>query len=70
MSEITEQVGNQIREARKRRGLTLKELGEKVGVSESVMSRYEKGKINFTVDSLQKISSELGTKLNINLSTD
>lgn len=35
---------NRIREVRKKHGLTMKQLGEKVGLSESAISQYENGK--------------------------
>lgn len=35
---------NRIREARKAKGLTLKDLGKKIGVAESTVSMYENGK--------------------------
>lgn len=35
---------NRIREVRKQHGLTMKQLGEKVGLSESAISQYENGK--------------------------
>lgn len=58
--DIKERVGQQIRNARKAKSLTLKELGERVGVSESVMSRYEKGKQNLTLETLQRVADALG----------
>lgn len=42
---FNEQVGNKIRTARKEKGITMKELGEKVGLTESNIQRYESGKI-------------------------
>lgn len=41
--ELKEFVGNRIREERKRRGLSQKELGEKIGVKHNTISSYEKG---------------------------
>lgn len=35
---------NRIREVRKQHGLTMKQLGDKVGLSESTISQYENGK--------------------------
>lgn len=59
MSEITEQVGQLIREARKAKGMTQKELAEKLGVSEAAVYRYEQGQ-NFTIETLYKISQVVG----------
>lgn len=50
-----------IREMRKRKGLTLKELGKRVGCSESAMSQYETGKRSPDYETLLKIAEELDT---------
>ncbi|WP_080058936.1 helix-turn-helix domain-containing protein [Spirosoma aerolatum] len=60
MEDVKKRIGQKIREARKAKGLTLKELGVKVGVSESVMSRYEVGGQNLTIETLQKVADALG----------
>ncbi len=60
VASIKEQVGQQIRAARKAKGLTQKELGEKLGVADSVITNYESGKQNLTIDTLQKVADVLG----------
>lgn len=50
---------NNIRSARKKVKLTLKELGKMVGVSESTMSNYETGKREPDFDTLRKFSEIL-----------
>lgn len=45
-----------IREIRKKCGLTMKELGERVGVSESAISQYETGKRQPDYETLLKIA--------------
>ncbi len=50
---------NMLRTARKAKGLTMKELGEKVGVSESAISQYENGKREADYDTILKISEIL-----------
>lgn len=62
MSEITEQIGQVIKETRQGLGLTQKELGEKLGVSFQTINRYEVGQ-NFTVDTLHKIAQALGLSI-------
>jgi UDP-N-acetylglucosamine 1-carboxyvinyltransferase len=57
---IKEQVGVLIRESRKAKGLTLKELGERIGVAESTVSLYESGKQNLTIETLKKVADALG----------
>lgn len=61
MTDIKQRVGQQIREARKAKGLTQKELGEKLGVGEPTVNGYESGKQNLTIETLQKIANALGT---------
>ena len=39
-------IGAKIREFRKARGMTQKELGEKSGIAEPTIRRYELGKLN------------------------
>ncbi|MVM36532.1 helix-turn-helix domain-containing protein [Spirosoma sp. HMF3257] len=67
MEDIKQKVGQQIREARKAKGLTQKELGEKLGVGESAVNKYETGKVNPSVDTLHKIAIVLGAALDISL---
>ena len=56
-------IGNRIREARKAKGLTMKDLGEKVGLAESTIQRYEIGKIkSLDTDLLNRIAIVLEVK--------
>lgn len=48
-----------LRTARKSKGLTMKELGEKVGVSESAISQYETGKREADFETILKIGEVL-----------
>lgn len=58
--EINKKVGARIKEARKAAGLTLAELGARVGISESNMQRYESGYItSVSIDKIRKISNAL-----------
>ena len=49
-----------IREYRKRKGLTMKQLGEAIGVSESSISLYETNKRTPDIDLLLSMSDVLG----------
>ena len=42
-------VGNRIRKYRKLKHLTMKELGERIGMSEGNVSRYERGELALDV---------------------
>lgn len=63
MPDLKTKIGQSIKEARKTRGLTQKELGQKLGVADSVITNYESGKQNLTVDTLQKVAEVLGVEV-------
>lgn len=52
-------VGENIRRLRKERGLTLRELGDKVGVSEAYIRAYESGRRNPKQKSLEALAQAL-----------
>lgn len=56
-------VGKEIFRLRKKRGLTGKELAEKLNVSQQQISRYERGVCNINVDTLFVILHELDCSL-------
>ena len=60
MEQLKKQVAELIRETRKEKGLTQKELGEKLGISESTFNRYENGTANLSLETVEKIARVLG----------
>jgi transcriptional regulator with XRE-family HTH domain len=60
-------VGDQLRDQREERELSLRELGAASGVDPSVISRAEAGTANLTLASLAAISSALGTEASVRL---
>ena len=52
-------IGAKIREFRKARGMTQKELGEKSGIAEATIRRYELGKLNPKFETVKKIATAL-----------
>ncbi|MCX3070385.1 helix-turn-helix domain-containing protein [Providencia stuartii] len=56
-------VGKEIFRLRKKRGLTGKQLAEKLNVSQQQISRYERGVCNINVDTLFVILHELDCSL-------
>lgn len=48
---------NRIRELRKAKGLTMKELGARFGLAESTVSLYERGKHEPDLDTLRNLSA-------------
>lgn len=61
--ELDKYVGNKIREFRKRRNLTQKELGEKIGVKHNTISAYENGTNSPEQTMLFKIARALEIKV-------
>src|SRR5262245_39806349 len=60
-TDSIEQLGSRVRYARKRNGLTLKGLGDKVGCSESLLSKIERNHIVPSLPVLWRIAEALGT---------
>ena len=52
-------VGERIRQNRLNKKMTQKELGEKAGIAEPTIRRYELGKLNPKFETLQKIADAL-----------
>lgn len=50
---------------RKNKSFTQKQLAEKLGTTQSAISRLEKGNINPTIGFMQKLADALGSKLDI-----
>lgn len=62
-----EALGQQIRDARKKAGLTQEGLGDAVGKTRQMIGRYESGTDSPSVDVLGKIALQLAmTEININ----
>lgn len=53
---MTIEVGNKLREIRENTGLTLEQLGEKIGKSKQWLSELERGNIRLTYEWAVKIS--------------
>lgn len=61
---------NRMREIRKMRGLTMKQLGAQVGASEASISQYETGKHQPDNETLMKIARVLGVSLDYLMGRD
>lgn len=51
--------GEKIKEFRKKRGLTQKQLGDLCGMADSAIRRYENGRANPKIETLRKIADAL-----------
>jgi transcriptional regulator with XRE-family HTH domain len=63
MSDGVNQLGRKVRGLREARGLSLRSLAAKAGVSESFVSQVERGQANPSVASLRRISQALETSI-------
>ena len=54
-------MGN-LKEARKKKKMSLEELAKKIGVTEGAISRYETGDRNMSVETARKIADVLKVK--------
>lgn len=63
-------VGERIRQNRLNKKMTQKELGEKAGIAEPTIRRYELGKLNPKFETLQKIAGALDISIAQLLSTE
>jgi len=52
-------------DVRRKKSLTQKQLAEKLGTTQSAISRLEKGNINPTIGFMQKLADALGSRLDI-----
>ncbi len=63
MQAYQQKIGELISRVRSQRGLTQKELAEKLGTSQSAVNRIESGKQNVTIEMLAKISDVLNKEI-------
>ena len=54
-------IGEKIKKYRKEKGLTQKKLGELCGINEANIRKYELGKANPKIETIEKIAKALGT---------
>jgi len=62
--DIKKEIGNKIKQARKSKGYSQKKLAELVGSNQEHISKVESGKINLTLDYINKIAGCLGIEIN------
>ncbi len=66
-SEVEYQLGRKLIEARLKSNLSQRELAKKVGTSQAAISRIESMDANPSLSLLKRISTALGSKLQISL---
>ena len=60
MENPKEALGERLRQLRRGKGLTLRDLAERIGKSESYLSRVEHNHIDLTLSTLKEIADQLG----------
>ncbi|WP_041258203.1 helix-turn-helix domain-containing protein [Fibrella aestuarina] len=65
--DIKQQVGSLIREARRTKGLTQKELADILEMDEKRLARLESGRMNPTISTLQRILNAAGCSVEMTL---
>ncbi len=63
-------LGERLRQLRREQGLTLRELAERIGKSESYLSRVEHNRIDLTLNTLKEIADQLGRPITHLLDND
>lgn len=58
---------SQVIAARLKRGMTQKDVAEKIGTKQSAIARLESGNVNPSLDLLEQIAQVMGYKLTIHL---
>jgi transcriptional regulator with XRE-family HTH domain len=56
-------LGRRIRKLREQKGVSQEEFAAMCGVNRSYMGRIERGELNLTLETLQKLGSPLGTSV-------
>lgn len=62
-ADVTVQLGEKLRHLRRKSGLTLKQLGDLTGCSESMLSKAERGHVVPSLDLLSRVAQQLGTSV-------
>ena len=64
------QTSQMIHDARRKKGWSQKDLADKMGVNQSLVSRWESNECNFTIDTLVDIADTLGLSVQCPLKYD
>lgn len=60
-----QEIASQLRQVRKKQGMTQERLAEKVGTRKSNISRLESGRYNPSLDFLEKVAGGLGREIEV-----
>ena len=63
MESISAHVGMRIKQCRKKKNMTIEELGRVINKSKATISKYENGSVAIDIETLEKISSALDVNI-------
>lgn len=61
-SEITAQIGQNLRRARKKKHLTQQDIADRTGISRAVIGKYETGDVELGITNLFAICEAIGVR--------
>ena len=61
--ELISKFGTRVRELRKEKGMTIEELAERSGLTKLQIGRIERGQVNTSIDSCNRIAIALGLSI-------
>lgn len=64
---LCKHIGNEIKKIRKQKGLSQVKLAKKIGISQQIISRIERGDENISIATLKRITDALKVKVNLQL---
>jgi len=67
IDSLCKHIGNEIRKIRKQKGLSQVKLAKKIGISQQIISRIERGDENISIATLKRITNALEVKVNLQL---
>lgn len=65
--EVRGMFSTMLKNAREKAGLSQKQMAEKLDVTQPVINRFESGKANITVDTLNKYADALGCVIRVSI---
>jgi len=65
IDSLCKHIGSEIRKIRKQKGLSQVKLAGKIGVSQQIISRIERGNENISIATLKRITDALEVKVNL-----
>lgn len=58
-------IGRRVKEVRKKRGLTQKQLAEQMGFPHSMIATIERGRYNFKIETISAVARALGCEIDL-----